>query len=70
MEPTYPIFELDLTLELSYLCTKFGVKRIEIVISSVHTYTYTYVYVYTYYIHTYLRKILVDGCPERKGFRS
>ena len=54
MGPTYSIFELDLTFELSYLYIKFGVNRIEIAISSVHTHeqTHTRIYVQTY-THTY-----------------
>ena len=50
MRPTYHIFELDFTLELSYLCTKFCINQIEIATSSVHTYTHTHA-------HTYIQKI-------------
>ena len=41
MEPTKSIFELNLTIYYTYLCTKFGVNRIEIATSSVDTYTHT-----------------------------
>ena len=30
MGPTYPIFELILTINLSYLYTKFGINRMKI----------------------------------------
>ena len=56
MGPTYPIFEHDLTLDLSYLCTKFGVNRIEIATSSVHTYIHTHTHIHAY-IHLSRREI-------------
>ena len=40
MEPTKSIFELNLTIYYTYLCTQFGVNRIEIATSSVDTYTH------------------------------
>ena len=56
MGPTYPIF--DLTLDLYYLYTIFGVNRIKIAASSVHTHenththnTHTHTHTYTH-IHT------------------
>ena len=49
MESTYLIFELDFTLVLTYLCTKFGVNRIGIATSSVHTYTHAHKYIHTTY---------------------
>ena len=49
MEPTYPIFDVDLTLDLSYLYTKFGVNRIEIATSIVHTHEHTHIHTH---IHT------------------
>ena len=36
MGPTYPFFELNLTIYFTYLCAKFGDFRIEIVTSRVH----------------------------------
>ena len=33
MGPTYPIYELNLiTIHITYLCTKFGINRIEIAV--------------------------------------
>ena len=37
MGPTYPIFELNLALDLCYQCTKFGTNRIQIATSNIHT---------------------------------
>ena len=68
MEPTKSIFELNLTIYYTYLCTKFGVNRIEIATSRVDTYTYTHTHTraqththahrHTHtYIHTHIQKI-------------
>ena len=46
MGPTYPIFELDLTLVLSYLYIKFGVNRIEIATCRVITQIMFFIHVH------------------------
>ena len=55
MEPIKPIFELNLTLDLSYLFTEFGANRIEIatckVITYIHTHTHTYIHTYRKSFH-------------------
>ena len=51
MGPTYPIFDLDLTLDLSYVFTKFGVNQIKIAsrIVITHTHTHTHIHIYVGY---------------------
>ena len=58
MGPTYPIYELDLTLDQSYVYTKFCVN--EIATSSVHTYIHTHTHTRTYiqtYTHAYRKSL-------------
>ena len=58
MGTTYPIFELNLTLDLSYLYTKFCGNRIEIATSSVYIYTHTHTHTHTHiHMNTYTENL-------------
>ena len=48
MGPTESIFDMNLTIYHTYLCTKFGVNRIAIATSSVDTYKHTRTHMHTY----------------------
>ena len=47
MGPTKSIFELNFPIYYTYLCTKFGINRIEIATSSVDTYIQTHKHTHT-----------------------
>ena len=53
--PTYPMFVLNLTI-YTYLCTKFGLNRVEMATSSVDIYTHVHICTHTY-IHTHIQII-------------
>ena len=67
--PTYPIFELDLTLVLSNQYTKFDVNQIEIatcrVITHTHIYTHPHPHPHTYthtHTHTHTHTDNISSC--------
>ena len=57
MRHTYSIFELNFTLDLSYLYIKFRVNLIEIATSSVYTHTHTHILIHIQKIFSVARSV-------------